>query len=291
MLALAVPGYAQGGGGPGPFTRLAAATIPKLQELSGIYASRTRPGLYWGLNDSGHAPELLAFDAALGLRQTTRIEGAVNQDWEDLAGFQEGGKSWLVIADTGDNFGLRTEYRLIFVAEPGPGLASAAPARVIRFGFEGGARDCEAIAVDVPGRRVLLADKGRRPAGLYELALDGSDQGQVAHKIAEFPDLVPAPAPRVQTLSSQRWRGTPTAMDLSADGRRLIVLTYQSLNLFVRAGDADWDRALATPLRSLRTPRQGGFEALAFEPDERSAVLGTEGPTTILQRWKEAYPP
>lgn len=273
------------------FEPVGSLQLPEMAELSGLYASRVRPGLLWGINDSGNAPDLLAFDTGMKFRQIVRVQGVGNHDWEDLAGFQEEGRSWLVVADSGDNFGLRTEAALIFVPEPTAEAVSVKPVRTLRFSFEGGPRDCEAMAVDPVRRSILLADKGRHPAGLYELALDGADQGRVARRIADFPDLMPTPAPRVQTLSGTRWRGTPTAMDLSADGRRLIVLTYQSLNLFVRSGDEDWRQALARPVRSLRTPRFGGFEALAFEPGERTALLGTEGPTTIIQRWKEAYAP
>ena len=79
-------------------------------------------------------------------------------------------------------------------------------------------------------------------------------------------------------------------MDLSADGRRLAVLTYQSISLFERVAGADWDQALRRPLRSERTPRLGGFEALAFEVGERSILIGSEGPITRLERWLGVAP-
>lgn len=268
------------------FERVAARQIAEMTELSGLQASPRKPGLLWGLNDSGHPPELLAFDTALNFRRAILVQGVDNRDWEDLAGYEEGGQSWLVIADTGDNFGLRAEVALIFVAEPDvAGRADATPARILRFTWAEGPRDCEAVAIDLPGRRILLADKGRHPAGLYALDLDGPDQGQQARRIASFPELVPTPAPRVTPIGSSRWRGTPTAMDLSRDGRRLAVLTYQSASLFERSGEADWDQALRQPLRSERIPRLGGFEALAFEAGERSILIGSEGPTTRLERW------
>lgn len=274
------------------FERVGAIHAPEMTELSGLYASRLQPGLMWGINDSGNLPELLAFDTSMKFRKVVRVEGVANHDWEDLSGFKDsGGQSWLVVADTGDNFSLRAEASLIFVAEPAADAVSVKPARVIHFSFEDGPRDCEAMAVDVAGRRILLADKGLHPVGLYELPLDGADQGRTARRIADFPDLMPTPAQRVQTVSSTRWRGTPTAMGLSADGRRLIVLTYESVSLFVRRDDEDWDRALAHPARSVRIPRIGGFEALAFEPGERTALFGREGRSTIIERWKEAYAP
>lgn len=278
------PALAAAAEGPA-FEPVSALHVPEMTELSGLYASRRSAGRLWGLNDSGHPPELLSFDAALRLHRAIPVQGVDNRDWEDLAGYEDEGQSWLVIADTGDNFSLRSEVRLIFVPEPTAEAPQATPTRVLRFTWADGPRDCEAVAVDVPGRRILLADKGRHPAGLYQLALDGSDSGQEARRIADFPELVPTAPPRASPIGSSRWRGTPTAMDLSADGRRLAVLTYQSISLFERVGDADWNQALRQPLRSERTPRLGGFEALAFEAGERSILIGSEGPTTRIERW------
>lgn len=287
LLAVQGPGVAAGAA---DFKRLGGRQIAEMPELSGLYASRREAGRLWGLNDSGHPPELLSFDAALRFHRAIPVQGAVNRDWEDLAGFEDAGQSWLAIADTGDNFSLRAETAIIFVPEPAADSPRAIATRTLRFTWADGPRDCEAVAVDIAARRILLADKGRHPAGLYQLALDGPDSGQTARRIADFPELVPTAPPRASPIGSSRWRGTPTAMDLSADGRRLAVLTYQSISLFERTGEVDWDQALRHPLRSERISRRGGFEALAFEVGERSILIGSEGPITFLERWLGVSP-
>jgi hypothetical protein len=74
-----------------------------LPELSGLAGSHLRSGVQWALSDSGNPPELVAIDADLKRLEVTRVGGAINHDWEDLASFEQDGRGWLLIADTGDN--------------------------------------------------------------------------------------------------------------------------------------------------------------------------------------------
>lgn len=273
--------------GLAPFQDLGRTAHPALPELSGLAPSHRQPDRLWAISDSGNAPELVALDGPERRVEVVRVAGADNHDWEDLASFERDGQAWLLIADVGDNLWLRSEVRLILVPEPAPGDAEVRPARTIRLRYADGPRDCEAVAVDVARGRVLLADKGRLPAGLYEVALDGGDDQdlRVATRVADFPDLVPTPRPRVQTLGGAQGRGTPTAMDLSADGRRLVVLTYLSASLFERAPGTSWPEALAHPKRSERVPPRPGFEAISFEPDGDNAVLANESVPSRFYRW------
>lgn len=288
--ACAGPSWSQPAG-PSPaaegFEAVGTLLDDALPELSGLAASHRRPGVQWALSDSGNAPALVALSPELRRLEVVAVEGVINHDWEDLASFERDGQAWLLIADTGDNFSLRAEVSLILVPEPGPGQSTVAPARVIRFRYEDGPRDCEAMAIDAKRGRVLLADKGRHPVGLYELAFDGPDAGvRVARRLADFPDLVPTPAPRVQTLGGARWRGTATAMDLSPDGLSLIVLSTLSATLFRRDVDQDWPAALARPALSQRLPRLPMFESMALETGGGSALLATEARPAQFYRWR-----
>jgi hypothetical protein len=139
------------------------------------------------LSDSGNDPVLVAVAPSSSGQEVVVVEGVINHDWEDLASFEQDGRAWLLVADTGDNFSLRSEVSLILVPEPGRGERQVAPARVIRFRYEDGPRDCEAMAIDATRQRVLLADKGRHPVGLYELSIAGPDTGvRVARHLADF---------------------------------------------------------------------------------------------------------
>jgi hypothetical protein len=267
------------------FVELGSVGVEALPELSGLAASRRQPGAFWAVNDSGNAAALVALGPGLLSTRQVPVDGVINHDWEDLASFELDGEPWLLIADSGDNFSLRSEIQLILLPEPAPEATRVRPARVLRLRYEDGPRDCEAVAVDARRRRVLLADKGREPVGLYEVALDSPEPVQTARRVAEFPALVPTTAPRVQALGSAHSRGLATAMDVSADGRRMLVLTYLSATLFERAADQTWAQALAQPRLSLRVPRLRGFESIAFDREGGAALLGTESQPARFFAW------
>ncbi len=166
-----LPFQASNAAGTG-FSPLGERQIPGLTELSGLAVSGLQQDHHWALNDSGHAASLFELDENLNLVREIAISQVLNRDWEDLASFQLDGIPYLLVADTGNNFRLRSEVSLILLREPAPGASRATPERIIRFRFEDGSRDCEALAVDVQNRQILLADKGRRPGGLYSLPLD-----------------------------------------------------------------------------------------------------------------------
>lgn len=266
----------------GPLSSLA------LPELSGLAASRTTDGRWWGLNDSGNPAELHAIGP--GGRDDGRVAvAASNVDWEDLAGYELDGRAWLAIADTGDNFRLRDHATIWLLPEPALPAAGPAAATAIDFRWADGPRDCEAMAVDPAGRRILLADKGRRPAGLYELPLQPTAPGHyaVARRIADLPVLWPGPPPPVLSFGDQRNLGTPTAMDLSADGRRLLLLTYRHLVEFERRDGEDWSAAIArTSPRYWRIPEIPVAEAAAYTRQADAALIGGESPGGPLWRFE-----
>lgn len=262
-----------------------------LSEVSGLAASRREPALYWAHNDSGHPAELYGLDSQGRLRRQVAVTAAASIDWEDLASFELDGQAWLAIADTGDNFQWRGQVAIHVLPEPAPEQTATAPAREIRFRYEDGPRDCEALAADPAGRRFLLVDKGRHPAGLYAIPMDApAGRTAVAQRLADLPSLWPDPLPPAAPIGASRYRGAVTAMDLSADGRRLLLLTYTHLALFERAADEDWAQAARRPPRLLRLPAQKLFEAVAFDPAGIGALLGREGIGTPLFRWSGRFP-
>src|SRR3546814_424496 len=124
------------------------------------------------VNDGGIAPELHAVSRRGSRIASLRLEGVDNTDWEDLAAFELDGRSYLLVADTGDNGGLRKTLQLHVVAEPMQ-LADAtiAPAWSIVFRWPDGPRDCEAVTVDAIHGEVLLLSKKRQPPELFSLPL------------------------------------------------------------------------------------------------------------------------
>lgn len=255
----------------------------RLIEVSGIAASRRVAGRWWVHNDSGDGPYLYAIDASGALQGVVQIDGVLALDWEDIASFTRDGKAWLLVADSGDNLGLRPEYELIAIEEPAlPEDGSTLHVQAawqLRYRYPGGApHDTEAMAVDAAEGNVYLMPKFVEPPTLYRLPL------RAGHAIVEA-QAVGTLAPPAGTSLTQAPKFRPTALDFSADGRHAAVLGYRSVWIYPRKAGESWPNALAhAPRRVAVSPPLRQPEALGFAADSRSLLLGGEGTGQPLLR-------
>lgn len=248
-------------------------------ESSGIAFSQRRPGVLWTHNDSGDMPRLFAFDAAGRDLGTFTVEGATHADWEDLCSVTIAGVPCLVIGDTGDNSRDRANVRLYVVEEPATGPskgsrpASARVTQAITFTYEDGPRNCEALAAAPDGRTFYLASKDKKSRGkLYELERpEGAGSTTVVARI-----VAPLALPKV------------TAMDMSRDGLRAIMLTYMDAYEFRRSAGETWRQAFARDPRRVPLPPRDKGESVCYGPDGRDLYLTSEGSPCPL--WRVAAP-
>jgi hypothetical protein len=93
---------------------------PKLDEISGIIASRTMPGYYWVHNDSGGEAALYLINEQAQHLATLTLEGLKNRDWEELGYYQDSvsRKSYLYIGEIGDNAAKHKQITLYRIEEP-----------------------------------------------------------------------------------------------------------------------------------------------------------------------------
>ncbi|MBA3486416.1 MAG: hypothetical protein H0T88_04365, partial [Lysobacter sp.] len=164
--------------GPTPSVRLAGVLLdPQLGETSGLATSTRHRDVLWLHNDGGEG-RLFATSTGGSRRASFRIEDVTRTDWEDIAAFKLDGRHYLLIADTGDNGGLRRTLQLHVVEEP-KRLRNArlTPAWSIVFRWPDGPRDCEAVAVDPASGQILLVSKKRSPPELFSLPLRPAGTG------------------------------------------------------------------------------------------------------------------
>jgi hypothetical protein len=269
-----------------PFAQLSGLILdPQLDEVSGLAASHVHPDTLWVHNDGGNAPMLYAIGKRGGVLARFRVAGVANTDWEDIAAFDLGGRHYLLIADTGDNGGLRHSAQLHVVEEPRT-LADAtlAPAWSIAFRWPDGPRDCEAVAVDAAHGQVLLISKRHRPPELFVLPLQPGHGLQVARKIGTLAGIpAPDPAELRDAPRTARIRHQVTAADLAPDGRRLAVLTYAELLVYTRRDDEDWAQAVAHTPAVYTLPWLPQAEALAWAPGSQALYASGEAmPAPLL---------
>ena len=282
MALLAAPIFAQQ-----PTT--ATIDVPSLVELSGMASSRLRDDVLWALNDSGNEPRLFAIGTAGESLGSVRVEGAGATDWEDMASFTLDGVSYLVIGDVGDNLAVRKSVALVFIREPvikGERIAEDSVVRpdwTVDFGYEDGPRDCESVAVDVPGKRVLLMSKRTKQPAVYEIPIRSS--GATATRITDKV-IIPALEKEDGRLLAAigRFATQPTAMDVSADGRLAVVQTYTDAWLFRRESDQTWGDAFAGEPERIRVPPLLQAEAIAFDRKGNAVFISGEGTPSPLIR-------
>jgi hypothetical protein len=276
-LAMAVSGCArepEAPKAPEHGTRLAGVLLdPQMDEISGLAASRRHRDVLW-MHDDGGNPERLFAVSTNGTRLATfRVEGVTKTDWEDIAAFELDGKSYLLIADTGDNGGLRRSLQLHVIEEPARiENARLRPAWSIAFRWPDGPRDCEAVAVDAQGGQILLFSKKRQPPELFALPLRPPGTALQTAQLLGPLTGVPQPSPEALRRSPQRARldGQVTAADISPDGRTLAVMTYRWLLLYARRDQEPWGEVVSRAPRLELLPWLPQAEALGWSADGRS---------------------
>jgi hypothetical protein len=250
----------------GPAQHLADLKHRKINESSGIAASHLQAGIFWTHNDSGDDPRIYRFDGQGTHLGTCQIKGAKAIDWEDMCSFQIKGVSYLLLADVGDNGKRRESYSLYLLREPSAGQKTAELEATFTFQYEDGPHNCESIAYDPVGHQFVIVTKmsrGACTAFLLPWPKQPSKQ-QVAKSIGAL--KVPI----------------ATAMDISPDGLRAIIVTYLDAYEFTRQEDENWKTAFARPPRRISMPLRRQGESICFGQDGKSLFLTSEKLPTPL---------
>ena len=102
-----------------PFTQLSGLMLDAdLDEVSGLAASHQHADTLWMINDGGNDARVFAVSHRGSKLATLQVAGVDNTDWEDIAAFELDGRNYLLVADTGDNGGLRKTLQLHVIPEP-----------------------------------------------------------------------------------------------------------------------------------------------------------------------------
>jgi len=224
-----------------------------IREASGLARSQRQPGLLWVINDNGAKEIVHAIDHSGRRLGEFSLKKSKNRDWEDLASFHLDETPVLMVADIGDNDAKRAHRTLYFVHEPEPEKKSTAKlAWKTDYRYPDGPRDAESAAVDIENGRALILSKRDLPPRLYAVPLrNDGDDAIVATSLGQIRSL---PAPSRQDVEFapklKSWHWQPVGMDISADNRAAVILTYVAVYYYERLPGQDWFQALnSKPLR------------------------------------------
>lgn len=249
-----------------------------LDEVSGLAQSRTNPDVFWIHNDSGDQPRVYAVSRNGALLGSYVLAGATAIDWEDMAiGPAPDGRSYLYLADIGDNDGRRMSVRVYRVREPlvdadqTPVVATLSGVTAYVFVYEDGPRDAEGFMVDPLTNDFYIVSKRE---------LDGN---RLYRSVSPSESRTNTLA-RVGTFSLT---GT-TGADISPDGLQVVIRRYSStinsLTPPALAG-SHWSRPdasvslidlLARPGQTVPLVAELQGEAIAFAADNRGFYTTSE---------------
>ena len=259
---------------------------PDIREASGLARSHREENLLWTINDGGSPPILYAIGTDGSDQGSVNLINTTNVDWEDIASYEIDGKSWLIVADIGDNESVRKNAAFYILEEPVPTQTEVTPEKKITFMYPDGPRDAEAIAVDKEQEQILILSKRTVPAVLYAVPLNASpDNSIVATRLGEV-SSIPQPGNHDVFTGDPDfiWHGQPTSMDVSADGRSAVILSYVGVYRFERSTGQQWIEAMqSAPTRA----GLGGLtlaEAITFSHDGNSIFVTSEKQNPPLLR-------
>ncbi len=261
-----------------------------VKECSGMDASPTQADLLWVINDSGNAPCVFAMGTDGRHRGQVLLPNVVNRDWESLDAFLWQNESYVLIADFGDNKQQYASHRLYVIREPQ--IESDSKNQVItaeivwqiEFTYPDGGHDAEAVAVDLATGLALILSKRDSPPIVFGVPLFPSRDGSPveAKKVAVVAHI---PPPTANDLSKPygNMSARPTGMDISADGKRIVVLTYKHAYLFCRNQNDTWADAFTRMPQQIALPSPYEYsnlrqrESICFSADDQQIFVTSEG--------------
>lgn len=250
----------------------------RVDECSGLAASRTNDGLYWANNDSGDRQRLYGFDKFGAHRATLWLEGAHAQDWEDIAigPGPVSDQSYLYVADIGDNHRQRSSIQIYRALEPVVPSDQyrhndiEIQAQRFEIRYPDGRHDCEALFIDQGPAAVAKGTAGR----VY-IITKSNGNGHLY-----WVDLPAAPASLTFTKSGGGALSIPglvTGADINPSGSLIVVRTYGELFMWPRPQWQSVDQSLLADRCAVNRKGEQQGEAVAFSNDGDHYITVSEG--------------
>ena len=256
----------------------------QIDELSGLETATTHDG-YWGHNDGGDRRLFRIGPNGEDLGSVALdLDGL--RDWEDIAAAtMPDGQRLLLLADVGDNYGVRPQIAIHAVIEPGPRDSAASPLWSLAITLPDGARDIEGVAVDPLSREILLLSKRDQPPRLYALDWPSGSGKAVARRLGTVNTLPPPTAADLERDPVYgRYVSWPSALDIRDDGRALMVLTYKGPLLWTREPGEAWIEVLSREPQAPRFPQLAQTEAGCFDGSDGVTIGSEQLPAVLAQR-------
>jgi len=220
-------------GEPVAVAQVSGSLVP---ESSGICASHINPNTIWAHNDFSNHHSLFAISTIDGSVRRYPIVNGKNFDFEDIScgpGPIEG-RGYVYVADIGDNNARRTwawnPMTIYRVQEPN--LSTLKEAGLSKWDklelrFTDGPHNCEAMIFDPVSGRIIIVTKSSGTIWVTPQKWGEGSTSMTLQKVGRI----------------KRMSGAITGMDISYDGKELVVKEYGSIRYFcmgTRQYDNPW---------------------------------------------------
>jgi len=204
-----------------------------INEASGVEASRKFPGRLYHINDSGGGHFFYTTDIKGDQTKKIRIEGKAikKSDFEAVSVGKCFDKSCLFIGDIGDNKITKDYVEIIVIEELEDYETFIEPLYRIKLVYPDQPHNAEAMAVHPNGdiyiitKEENLRDLEAYPAKVFKLPAEKWQQNANSnHKLIYVGDI----DLRIINPSATAYGQVVSSLDISPDGKKFMVLTYES---------------------------------------------------------------
>ncbi len=236
-----------------------------IDEASGIADSRNNPGFLWVQQDSGNPPELFLLSYNGEVIKKIFLNGATNRDWEDVAvgNGPEENKSYIYIAETGDNNKKRSSYAIYRMPEPDAAADTIHSFDKIEFRYPDGSHNAEAIFLDNKTKDIYVVNKSVKDSNskLYKIPYpQHTNRVNLAKYMGEIPVSVIA------------------AADVSADGNEILMKNYTHIYYWKKGNGESFEATLKRKPITLGYVLEPQGEAICFRNDNNGFYTLSERP-------------
>lgn len=228
---------------------------PVLEEMSGLAFSKNHPDKFYTHTDSGGEAAVYVLDSLGNEFGKIILEEVENRDWEDIAvGPGPKGKSYVYVAEIGDNAGVHKSVKIYRFPEPEKlEKKITLKPEVLKFNYPDGAMDAESLFVDPISGDLFVVSKRDSQNTLFRLKSDDFGKKDVVGKeVGKLPFT------------------SATAADISQDGSKILIKNYFKIYYWDRKKGESVAEALSKAPRELPYVPEPQGEAIGFQPDGKA---------------------
>jgi len=229
----------------------------RINESSGLVASRRHAGVLYTHNDSGDRPRIFATARTGSTRAVLKLPHAQARDWEDISA---GPNQTLWIGDIGDNRRRRDRIQVYRISEPATLTSKRVKSTRYELAYRDGAHDAEALLVRPNSGRLYVVSKQASGAAIY-----AAPRTLKAHRVNRLTKVRSAPP-------------TVTAGDL-APGGEMVLRNYSRMYVYP---------SMRGQSQTIDLPEQPQGESAAFAAGGETVLVGSERLNSTV--WRVTLP-